>query len=351
MEMRFLAGSPPRHRGHGDKPFASCVFFTVASVPLWFGAVAQAGAQAGVQSTAHGQIWEVHADTGRVTVGDTVGIRFRVQLDERDLLFDTIPRPVDSVLDGVRILSVEKLRRLPNRDFVGRATLAFYRTGPQPVPVFALPFMRAVKGLSNGMVRSDTLSIEVVPTLPAGNPTLRDIRELEPSVLPRVVVGALAAVALALGLLGLRRHRRTPHAPTPAAEEPEIEPIPPPPDPYAIAVGKLGEIERAAWPSRGDVARHYAAVTDALRDYLEAAEGIPARERTTAELLWSLPPRLLEGALRPQYVAVFDEADLVKFARRRPDIVAARDFLAHSRLLLERWHAVRSRAEVADAVR
>ena len=67
--------------------------------------------------------WEVHVDSGRVTVGDTVGLTFRLRLDERDLLFDSLPRPVDSAFDGVRIVSVERLHRLANRDFVGRAVL------------------------------------------------------------------------------------------------------------------------------------------------------------------------------------------------------------------------------------
>ena len=147
------------------------------------------------EPTAHDQAWEVHVDSGRISVGDTVGVTFRLRLDERDLLFDTLPRPVDSAFDGVRIVSVERLHRLANRDFVGRAVLAFYRTGPQPVPVFALPFMRAVKGITSGVIRSDTLSVEVVPVLAAGNPTLRDIRELERSSVP----GLIAGVVIALG--------------------------------------------------------------------------------------------------------------------------------------------------------
>ena len=325
------------------------LLFSAFSAPLRFWAGGGLFAQA--EPTAHGQAWEVHVDSGRVTVGDTVGLSFRLRLDERDLLFDTLPRPVDSTLDGVRIVSVEKLHRLPNRDFVGRAVLAFYRTGPQSVPVFALPFMRAVKGITRGAIRSDTLSVDVVPVLAAGNPTLRDIRELEPSAAPGVLAGAVLALGLALGLLAIRRRRRPAAAPPPASAEPEAVPSPAPPDPYDIAVARLGEIGREGWVERGDVARHYEAVADALRDYLEVAEDLPARERTTTELLWSLPPHLLDGALRQRYASVFDEADLVKFARRRPGAVAATRFLGEAHGLLDRWHASRKDAEVAGAVR
>ena len=323
----------------------SRVLFSVLSgVPCSWG-VAEVQAQAWTR----GQRWDVTVDSGRVTVGDSVTIRFRLQLDERDLLFDTLPKPVDSMLEGVRILAVEKLRRLPNRDFVGRATLAFYRTGPQPVPVFALPFMRAVKGISNGTVESDTLSVEVVPVLAAGNPSLRDIREPEPSTFPRAILILSATAALGLGLI-LRWRRRAPPAAA-AAVESAPEPAPPAPDPYAIALARLSEIEREAWSARGEVARHYDLVTDALRDYLELAEGVPARERTTTELRWSLPPHLLDGALAARYGAVFDESDLVKFARRRPGASAAATFLEDARGLLDRWHDARRAGEVEHALR
>lgn len=206
----------------------SLLFFAVSSVPLWLGAAERLEAQA--EPTAHGQAWEVHVDSGRISVGDTVGLTFRIRLDERDLLFDTLPRPVDSAFDGVRIVSVERLHRLANRDFVGRAVLAFYRTGPQPVPVFALPFMRAVKGITSGVIRSDTLSVEVVPVLAAGNPTLRDIRELDRSSVPRLIAGVVIVLALAVVVLILRR-RRKPLPPAPAVvAEPETFPALPPPN-------------------------------------------------------------------------------------------------------------------------
>ena len=291
-------------------------------------------------------------DSGRVTVGDPVTIRFRLVLDERDLLFDSLPRPLDTLLEGVRILSVEKLRRQPNREFLGTATVTFYRTGPQPVPIFGLPFMRAVKGISRGTIESDTLSVDVVPTLAAGNPALRDIRELAPSATPRLLAAALAAGVLALVVFGLRRRRKDDVAAAASAVETAPTPSPSVPDPYAIAVVRLGEIERAKWSARGEVARHYELVTGVLRDYLEAAEDVPARERTTSELFWSLPPRLLEGGLRARYAAVFEEADLVKFARRRPDSAAAAAFLDDARGLLERWRAsLPSGAGTADAIR
>jgi hypothetical protein len=99
------------------------------------------------------------------------------------------------------------------------------------------------------------------------------------------------------------------------------------------------------------VERHYEAVADALRAYLESADGIPALERTTTELLWSLPPRLSEGGLRRRVHEVLGEADLVKFAKLRPSSDEAEAYLGRALDLLERWHAAAPAVEELDAAR
>ncbi len=285
----------------------------------------------------HSRQWfEVFPEVSRATVGDLVTIRFRLRLDERDLLFDTVPRPPETMPPGVRVLSVEKLQRGADRVFTGRARLAFYRPGRQPIPIFSLPFMRSVKGITRGTVWSDSATVEIAPVLAAGNPTLRDIKELEPEPggwLVRAVLAALGTLAIAWYLA---RRRRTPMSrPRPASASTDRVELPP--DPYEVALARLAEIEQAGWPAHGETDRHYEATANVLRDYLASAEELPARERTTTELLWSLPPRLTEGGLRRRAQGVLGEADLVKFARRRPDVGTARSFLSDARDLLHYW--------------
>jgi hypothetical protein len=97
-------------------------------------------------------------------------------------------------------------------------------------------------------------------------------------------------------------------------------------------------IEQERW-SASDVARHYAEVTNVLRDYLEA-HGVPARERTTSELRWALAPGLLAGRGLRRFETLFDAADLVKFARRRPGADDAEEFLVAARELLASWREI-----------
>ena len=297
----------------------------------------------------HGQHWTVTPETERATVGDTVTLAFRVRLDERDLLFDTIPKPARTPPDWIRVFGVEKLQRQPDRIYVGKARVAFYRPGRQAVPLFELPFMRSVKGLSRGTLTSDSATVEVVSVLSAGSSaTLRDIKEPATAGGPEPLARALGLLALAVaGWLTWRARRRglaaVPEPVPAAAASPATR------DPYDIAADRLAAIERERW-SALDVARHYAEVTDVLRDYLEA-HGVPARERTTSELRWALAPGLLAGRGRRRFETVFDEADLVKFARRRPGMDDAEGFLVAARELLSSWRGMGAGTGAHEMVR
>jgi hypothetical protein len=296
-----------------------------------------------------GRALTVTVEPGKVGLGDSVTLRFRLTLNERDLIADTVPRPVGDLPAGVRILSIEKLRRGADRAFTGSAVIAFYRPGKRALPVFGIPWLQIVTG-RRGVVTHAPAEIEVASVLPAGNPPLRDIREPDsPRGLGALWALLAAAVAAAIIRLGTRRRAKRP-APEP---DPVAPPPPPPlpPDPYDAALARLDAIEAEHWAARGDVARHYEAVADALRDYLEEADGIPARERTTTELLWSLPPRLAEGGLRRRLQEVFGDADLVKFAKLRPLPEEAATYTTRARELLERWHRAARAGEELDALR
>jgi len=299
---------------------------------------------------ARAQTLEVVPDSGRITVGDPVALRLVLRQYEGDALLEQVPHAETALADGVRLLSVDSMRRVAHRVLEAHARIAFDRPGRHTIPAFAIDFRRGAVIL-HGTMRSEPVPIEIVPVLAAaGGPTLHDIREIVevPGPDPRLVAGVAAALALAVG--AFRRRGRRVLVPAPALATVDVAP-PAAPDPFAIAVGRLAEIECAGWGAGAEVARHYEAVADALRDYLEAAEGIPARERTTTELRWSLPARLLDDSLRRRYESVFDEADLVKFARRRPDAAAASAFLGQARDLLARWRETAPAGEALDAAR
>jgi hypothetical protein len=280
------------------------------------------------------QSFEVTPAVGHARLGDTISVRFRVRLDQTDLLFDTVPRPIGELPQGVRVLTVERLHRQPDRTWTGRAVVAFFRPGRHAVPVFGLPFMRSVKGLSRGTLASDSAFVVIDPAAPPGNPPLKDIRDIVRNALPdwRPMAGVLAAAAL--GALAARRFQRRVRRPPVAPAEPS--PRSPASDgPYQNALARLAEIEREGWPARGDVARHYAGVADTLRQFLEDAHGVRALTATTSELTAVLPPAL--NGVGDREISLFLDADMVKFARARPSLEAAARFIHDARSLLDAW--------------
>jgi hypothetical protein len=110
------------------------------------------------------------------------------------------------------------------------------------------------------------------------------------------------------------------------------------PDPFERARARLQDIERSGAAAPGEAARRYAAVVDTLRAYLDEAHGIPAPMRTTGELLAALPTALTRAGLGTRFATLVTEADLVKFARARPDAAAAEEVAHRALMLLEAWH-------------
>jgi hypothetical protein len=307
---------------------------------------------------ARAQTFEVVADTGRVTVGDPVSLRLVLRQYEGDALLEQVPHPLASLADGVRLLWVDSMRPVALRRLEARARVAFYRPGSQTIPPFAIDFRRGAVIL-HGTMTSEPVPIEIVPVLMPGNGgTLRDIKEIaeHPGPDPRLLL--LAAAAVAVTAWALRRRERRVPVPAPVLATVDLAPLERP-DPFAAALDRLAQIESFGWAA-AEVERHYTAVTDAMRDYLAAAEGIPARERTSRELLTVLPPHLSAGELRQGCAELLTQADLVKFARRRPDRGAASDFLVQARRLLTGWReaarlpvaaaAAENPGEAADAI-
>lgn len=284
-----------------------------------------------------GQSFEVVPDTAHATVGDPVTLRFRVRLSEGDLLYDSVPKPAGELPAGVRLLSVEKLSRGPDRVYRGRAVVAFYRPGRRAAPVFALPFMRSVKGLTRGALTSDSAFVEIDSVAPPGNPSLKDIKpiERERGPDPRLIIGIAAATLIVLVAWLVRRRPRAAPAASPAPPGPPVSAR----SPYDAAVARLTRLDAEPWPAPHDADRYYEAVADALRRYLQDARGIPALTHTTAGLIRALPPALAGDGLAQRCAAVLGEADVVKFARAPRDASAGRAWGREARALLDAWHA------------
>jgi hypothetical protein len=182
------------------------------------------------------------------------------------------------------------------------------------------------------------VSVEIAATIPPGNPSLKDLKDLAPVAGTDWLPIASAAGAVLVGVVALRAWRR--RALRKVAAAPSSSPPAPLPDPFEAALARLAVLDPLDVPAAADVLR--ACLADAAR--------VPALERTTAELLRALPPELRTAGNAERLSHLLCDADLVKFAQAPTPPAAGRAFLDAARALLTRWRAALGTAEgTADA--
>jgi hypothetical protein len=228
----------------------------------------------------------------------------------------------DEWLDPLRLELVETERRedggriMETRRYRARA----FETGTVEIP--ALAFRAKPKwGGPEVETASEPFSVAVTSSLPEGEPG--------PPEWPESPFGggppwyawlAGAALAVGLGLLVLRRRR-------PDAEEPAAAAAPPEPTAAQRALRRLAALESELSGAERDPTAFYVALAGVVRDYLGERLRIPADVMTTPECVRAAG----NGAAgRPRLGRVLDAADLVKFARHRPDADEPRRLLGEA---------------------
>jgi hypothetical protein len=282
----------------------------------------------------------VTADTTPVTVGEPLVVRVVVHLPPGAELRDAVPRLRTPLADGVRLVAVDSLRRASGTDAMASLRVVFFRPGATEIPALVVSYRPAPNAPVDSLVGASR-PVVVRRIVPPTTGTLRDIKDIEAAPISLETAAAIAGVfvvsvaGIVVGIMLSRRRRARAAAAGGGAMPAAL------PGPYERAVAQLAEIAAADWATRGDAARHYAQTTDVLRQYLEDAHQVPARECTTPELLLAMPPALSSPSLRDAARALLDRADLVKFARLTPAPASAVSFLADARALLVRWDALR----------
>jgi hypothetical protein len=271
-----------------------------------------------VSAPLEAQYLTLEADRDSVLVGDVLTLSAEAHLGPQETMASYVPALAGELPEGVRLVSADTLVRDSSRVFVGKVRFAFYRPGIHQVPLMQVVIRHTPTDRGTPYAFSQP-SVTVATVAPPGNPPLKDIRDpISPAgPSPRAVVVALAlALLAALGLRQLRRRRALPAAmPTPAT---------PPLDSQSAALAELEAIGRDGWPAR-DPVRAIELAAGVLRGYLAGRLPGAAGALTTRELV-ALLPASLNGTADAVRRALGD-ADLVKFARLRPDAASAESFV------------------------
>lgn len=273
-----------------------------------------------------------------VKVGERVQVRFAVPVPDSTA---RLVGPVAPATFGDADVVVSEPAPAGPDSLGWRMEVALFEPGDRELS--GIPFLLA-DGAERRPVRILPYSLTVESTLPdsARAANLRDIRE--PVPLPaawrwgRIALALAVLGALAAGVvLWMRRPGREP-VPV-RAWEPSI-----PPEEEALAA--LQELEREELPARGRMKEHYARLSLILRTWVERRTPVTAVESTTDEIRDAFDRRpVLPREEAAALLALFDAADLVKFARHDPGPGPAGEALAAARSWVERAAARRAAAE------
>ncbi|MDF1513577.1 MAG: hypothetical protein P1S60_07195 [Anaerolineae bacterium] len=123
--------------------------------------------------------------------------------------------------------------------------------------------------------------------------------------------------------------------------------------PEEIAYACLDHLTLMDLPGIGAFKQHYSMLSACLRVYLAAIYNIPAMDLTTMELKQALRQQILDAECASLLWELLDQADLVKFAKQRPDTTQARSTIRLARHFIDVTHPVRQESEtvVQEAAR
>ena len=213
-----------------------------------------------------------------------------------------------------------------------RYTLTSFELGELEIPAIELAV--ADSGDSEPqLIRTEPIRVVVASVGLDGSGDIRAIKA--PLDMPRNWLLLLPWVLLVGGLLALgywlyRRYRGRERTTVACLETPK-----PARPPYEVAYEALERLEAKRLPERGEIKQYFIEVSEIIRTYLEGRYPIDALEMTSCEVLTALEQMGLKSAVYDLFPPFFERADLVKFAKHRPDLEACRAMIPMARRLVD----------------
>ena len=219
--------------------------------------------------------------------------------------------------------------------------VALFQPGVHATPALSVAVRRPDGSVINRPARPIEVRVESV--LARGANELKDIRPQADVPFPVVwpwAVGGATGLAMLMLLAGYYWRRKT--TPTDILVQQRAL------TPLEAALETLDRIEKLDLPARSRYTDHYTMVANCLRTYLFGQFRIPANELTTEQSVAVLDRTPVAPTDVRDLGGVLEEADLVKFARLRPDRGDARELVQTGRRVVSELAAAPSRFRPAS---
>ncbi len=256
-------------------------------------------------------------DSSYLLIGDQAELKLIVDsaLNVKDLqtdlsVFDTLPG-----LEVVRHSDWNPVginRGSGSSIFEQRITITSFEEGTHPIP--DIPIKYAYNRQPYTVVAPGRAVLEVATIAVTDTTQLTPIKPIitEPLKFQDLLVYLIPVVILGLiiaAVIFYLRWKKQKNAPPPP---------PPPLKPHEVALQKLNELEEEKLWQQGYIKQFQTELTFIIREYLEHQFYIPALENTTDEITANLKGTSVSDYWKDKLRIIFQNADLVKFAKAEP---------------------------------
>ena len=169
-------------------------------------------------------------------------------------------------------------------------------------------------------ISSEELSQDSLSIVPIRN-IIKEPLKLSDFLIYAYVLGGLALLGLGYVLYARQIKKREE-----IVEEAEEVYIPP----HRIALDKLIDLDAKKLWQKGSIKQYQSELTFIIREYIENRYKVPALELTTFETLQHLKKKNLDSFLSNELQNILQVADLVKFAKSKPDVNVHQEFMDKS---------------------
>lgn len=260
---------------------------------------------------------DAQLDTAAMLLGDQTILHLRVRFPATENI--RFPQIGDTISEKIQIVHSSKPDTVFDKDdfetkIISRAyTVTSFDTGYHVIPAF-------VFRTPTDSFKTSPLRLQVIPVAVDTSKSIYDIKQ--PMAVSYtwldwlrdnwlwVLLGIFALLAIA-GMIYYIKKR-----PVPAAKPPQKKPIIPP---HQIALEKLHQLRDKQLWQQHEVKQYHSELSDVIREYLENRYQINALEQTTEEIFAGLKSRKITNEDRNNLRRMLTLADLVKFAKEKPE--------------------------------
>jgi len=257
---------------------------------------------------------QVRTDTTIATIGDRIQMTVRLSYPEGTRFqFPFIEKTLgETEVVGNRFSEPEKIAGGLTQTWT--LELAVFDTGIVTIPPLEIRAQSPSDTTAVMTFTTDPQKIRVISVLPAGETNLKDIKPPFPirRALPlKLLVFLIILAGLGYGAWRYYQKWKREH-PQVALDERFLE------APHVAAFRKLEQLKEKSFTTVEKQTLYYFEISQIIREYIERRYFIRALELTTTEIIIALCETDSDEATRAEVNALFQELDVIKFARQIP---------------------------------